>query len=156
MKSWILESATEHFNNANRLSAQSGGRLRVEAAAALMPKVRFANGAGPIDNRAAGYDRSRISSHAALRRGQPWRRRGRSAGSLALDNRELQRKVLAISVRRPRFVVDLHVEKPFLDHHVSHDLLEAALRLAFKRPTRPEVSAVCPEPFAELAPTGPR
>jgi hypothetical protein len=62
----------------------------------------------------------------------------------------------AISVSRPHVVADLHLEKPFLAHHVSHDLLEAAQRLAFKRPPRAQVSAVCPEPFAEFVPSGSR
>ena len=62
----------------------------------------------------------------------------------------------AISVSRPRFEGDLHVEKPFLAHHVSHDLLEATQRLAFEGPSQPEVSAVCPEPLAEFVPSGSR
>ena len=77
-------------------------------------------------------------------------------GSLTLDNRELERKVLAISVSRPRVEVDLHVAKPFLAHHVSHDLLQATHRLAFKGPPQPQVSAVCPEAFAEFVPSGSR
>ena len=97
--------------------------------------------------------RALSSSHAAFRWGQQWRSR---AGSLPLNNRELERQVLAISVRRPRVVCNLDVEKPFFAHHVSQDLLEPTQRLAFEWPPEAKLSAICPEPFAEFAPSGPR
>jgi len=62
----------------------------------------------------------------------------------------------AISLGRPRLEIDLHVEKPFLGHHVSQDLLEATQRWAFKGPPQPQVSAVCYESVAEFVPAGSR
>jgi hypothetical protein len=47
-------------------------------------------------------------------------------------------------------VCDLGIEKAFLAHHVSKDLLEATERLAFERQPQPQVRAVCAKPFAEL------
>jgi hypothetical protein len=96
------------------------------------------------------------SSHATFRRGERRRSQGRSAGSLSLDYRELERQVAAISICRPRVVADMDVEKPFLDHHVSHDLLETTQRLPLQGPPQAQLSTVCPEPFAEFVPSGSR
>jgi len=90
------------------------------------------------------------SPHAAFRWGQ--QRCGR-AGSLSFNNREHERQVLWISVRRPGVVCDLHVEKPFLAHHVSHDFFEATQRLTLERPPWPQVRTVCLKPLAEFLPS---
>jgi hypothetical protein len=50
-------------------------------------------------------------------------------------------------------VCDLDVGKPFLAHHVSHDLLEATQRLILERPPQPQVSTVCPKPLPEFLPS---
>jgi hypothetical protein len=49
-------------------------------------------------------------------------------------------------------VCDLDVEKPFLAHDVSQDLLEATQRLILERPPRPKLSTICPKPLVELVP----
>ena len=64
--------------------------------------------------------------------------------------------MLAISVRRPRLVADLHVEKPFFIHHVPYDFLKATQCLRFQGPPEAKLSAICPEPFVQFAPSGPR
>jgi len=64
--------------------------------------------------------------------------------------------VLGISVRRPRLVADFHVEEPFFIHHVPYDLLKATQCLRFQGPPEAKLSAICPEPFAEFAPSGRR
>jgi hypothetical protein len=82
--------------------------------------------------------------------------RPRPFGEIAsLDYGELESQVTAISLSRPGVVRDLDVEKPFLGHHVSHDLLEATQRLAFQGPPEAKVSAIFPEPFVQFAPSGP-
>jgi len=91
-----------------------------------------------------------------LRGGWQWRTDGRSARSLSFDNREFERQVPGISVRRTRVMADLRVEKPLFIHHVQYNLLEATQRLGFEGPPEAKVSAIYPEPFVQFAPPGPR
>jgi hypothetical protein len=91
-----------------------------------------------------------------LRRRWKCRSWGRSAESLSLADRELERQVPPITVNRSYVVCDLRVEKTFLAHLVSKHCLEAAKCLVFQRPPQAEVSAVCPEPFAAFLPSGSR
>jgi hypothetical protein len=74
---------------------------------------------GAVDSPSIRTDLHALSSsHAALRRGLSWRSWSRWARTLTLDNGELEREVLAVSVGRPRLKADLGVAKPFLAHHV--------------------------------------
>jgi hypothetical protein len=77
-------------------------------------------------------------------------------GPFSLNDCELDRQVLTIPIRRPCLVGDFCVKKAFVAHHVSKDFLEATQRLAFQGPSQAQVSAVCPEPFAEFLPSGRR
>jgi len=58
-----------------------------------------------------------------------------------------------ISLSRPGVVCNVGVEKPFLAHHVSHDLFEATQRLTLERPPQPQLSTVGPKPLVEFAPS---
>jgi hypothetical protein len=82
------------------------------------------------------------SSQTAFRGRWQWRSRGLWAGTFPLNNRELERQVPGISVRRPRVMCDLRVAIAFLAHHVSKDLFKATEGLAFKRPAQAKVSTM--------------